>query len=52
MYPGVRNFPGTDSYLHLVTSYLIEYAEDWATGKSYISPVLLDEQKSQLKIVA
>lgn len=45
-------FPGADSYLRLVTSYLIEYAEDWATGKSYISPVLLDEQKSQLKMVA
>ena len=45
-------FPGADSYLRLVVSYLMEYAEDWATGKSYISPVLIEEQQSQLKMVA
>jgi len=26
-------FPSMDSYLRLITSYLIEYAEDWSTGK-------------------
>lgn len=29
-------FPSTDSYIRLVTSYLIEYSEDWSTGRCYI----------------
>lgn len=30
-------FPNMDSYIRLVTSHLIEYSEDWSTGKAYIS---------------
>ena len=31
-------FPNMDSYIRLVTSYLIEYSEDWSAGKAYINP--------------
>ena len=27
-----------DSYLRLVTTYLIEYAEDWAVSRAYLNP--------------
>ena len=30
-----------DSYIRLVTSYLIEYSEDWSTSRSYIDPKVL-----------
>ncbi len=29
-------FPGIASYLRLVTTYLIEYEEDWQSGRSYM----------------
>ena len=29
-------FPSIDSYIRLVTTYLIEYGEDWSTGRCYI----------------
>jgi transposase-like protein len=31
-------FPNPDSYLRLVTTYLMEYAEDWSVSRAYISP--------------
>lgn len=31
-------FPNPDSYLRLVTTYLLEYSEDWSAAKAYISP--------------
>ena len=30
-------FPNEDSYVRLVTSVLMEYADDWSTGHAYIS---------------
>lgn len=30
-------FPSRDSYIRLVTCYILEYTEDWITGKSYFS---------------
>ena len=30
-------FPNQDSYLRLVVTYLMEYAEDWLVSKAYIS---------------
>lgn len=30
-------FPSMDAYLRLVTCYMIEYSEDWSTGRCYIS---------------
>ena len=41
-------FPSMDSYIRLVTSYLIEYSEDWSSGRSYINPLLINEIQQQL----
>lgn len=30
-------FPSVESYVRLVTSYMIEYTEDWMTSKAYVS---------------
>ena len=30
-------FPNEDSYIRLVTTYLMEYAEDWSVSRAYIS---------------
>ncbi len=34
-------FPSMDAYVRLVTSYLIEYSEDWSSGRSYINPKII-----------
>jgi len=34
-------FPSMDSYSRLVTTYLIEYAEEWSTGRCYIKPEII-----------
>ncbi len=31
-------FPNPDSYLRLVTTYLMEYAEDWSVSRTYLNP--------------
>ena len=31
-------FPNPDSYLRLVTTYLMEYAEDWSVCRAYLNP--------------
>lgn len=38
-------FPSLDSYVRLVTTYLIEYSEEWSTGRSYIKPDLIQLTK-------
>ncbi|QPM68873.1 transposase [Atribacter laminatus] len=45
-------FPTTDSYLRLVTSYLIEYTEDWMRSKKYISSEAITEQQAELLKIA
>ena len=45
-------FPSMDSYLRLITSYLIEYGEDWSTGKCYVKQSLIEEQRLALQQVA
>ena len=45
-------FPTTDSYLRLVTSYLIEYTEDWMSSKKYISSEAITEQRAKLPNMA
>ena len=45
-------FPSVDSYIRLVTCYLIEYSEDWSTAKSYIRAELIESCRSKLKNVA
>ncbi len=41
-----------DSYIRLVTSYLIEYGEDWSTGECYIKKSLIEEQRMSLQQAA
>jgi putative transposase len=36
-------FPSTQSYMRLMTSYLMEYTEDWEVERSYIQPAKLEE---------
>jgi len=43
-------FPSQDAYIRLVTSYLMEYHEDWSTERSYISSIVLQEIKEQRKV--
>jgi putative transposase len=40
-------FPNPESYLRLVTIYLIEYSEDWSVTKAYLSKVLLNSLINQ-----
>jgi transposase-like protein len=38
-------FPSVESYLRLVTAYLIEYSDDWATSRAYIHPKNIEDQE-------
>ncbi len=39
----VSVFPSKSSYIRLITTYLMEYTQDWETDKSYIHPDKLQE---------
>ena len=41
-------FPSTDSYIKLITSYLLEYSEDWQTERCYINASSIKVQKEIL----
>jgi transposase-like protein len=45
-------FPSMRSYLRLITCYLIEYTEDWSTGRSYISATNIEDQAEALRRAA
>ena len=49
----IEVFPSQDSYVRLITSYLIEYSEDWLNERSYIKQekliVALDDQDNLLE---
>jgi putative transposase len=45
-------FPSMDSYIRLVTTYLIEYAEDWSSGRCYIKPDIIQLTKEDRMQVA
>jgi len=36
-------FPSRKSYIRLITSYIIEYSEDWEVERNYINPDFLKE---------
>ena len=36
-------FPTEASYLRLVTTYLMEYSEDWSTSNAYIKQLVIKE---------
>jgi putative transposase len=41
-------FPNLEAYTRLVACYLMEYAEDWSTGKTYISKNVIDEYQAKI----
>ena len=41
-------FPSTDSYIRLITSYLLEYSEDCQSERSYINAGSIKLQKEIL----
>jgi len=47
-------FPNQESYVRLITSYLIEYSEDWINERSYIKQeklvLALDEQENLAEV--
>ena len=45
-------FPSVSSYIRLICSYLIEYEEDWQTGRSYIKAESLVKQQALLYTAA
>lgn len=45
-------FPSEESYVRLVVTYLMEYAEDWSTSRCYLSPVSLAEFLAQVRLAA
>jgi putative transposase len=45
-------FPNMDSYIRLVTSHLIEYSEDWSSGKAYISSEQIALIKEERRMAA
>ncbi|GAB1458018.1 IS256-like element ISDha1 family transposase [Spirochaetota bacterium] len=45
-------FPSIGSYIRLITSFLIEYEEDWQSGRSYINQQSLAKQRALLKKAA
>jgi putative transposase len=45
-------FPNRESYIRLVSCYLIEYTEDWISERSYLSKWSLEEQEKVLKSAA
>ena len=45
-------FPSEEAYVRLVTRYLIEYSEDWATSRSYIRAETIELCRMKLKQVA
>jgi putative transposase len=42
-------FPSRDAYIRLVTTYVLEYTEDWITGKAYLSQECIAEMESVFK---
>ncbi|WP_332446610.1 IS256 family transposase [Sphaerochaeta sp.] len=45
-------FPNKLSYIRLITTYLIEYEEEWQSGRAYVSVQSLTEQRLKLEEVA
>lgn len=45
-------FPSSESYIRLIATYMIQYSEDWATGKSYINQKVLESIEESRKNAA
>ena len=42
-------FPNIDAYIRLVTTYLIEYSEEWSIGTCYIKSEKIEELEEKLQ---
>ena len=42
-------FPSRQSYIKLVTTYILEYTEDWIASKAFISPACIVEMETVFK---
>lgn len=40
-------FPSMDSYIRLVTTYMIEYGEEWSEGHCYIKPEIIQQVQEE-----
>jgi transposase-like protein len=45
-------FPSVESYVRLVTSFLIEYSEEWSISRSYIKVESIDRCRARLGTAA
>lgn len=45
-------FPNQDSYIRLVTSYLMEYSEEWSCARSYIQPKMIQQIQEKRLLAA
>jgi transposase-like protein len=45
-------FPSDESYVRLVTSFLIEYSEEWSVGRSYIKAESIDRCRTRIGVAA
>jgi putative transposase len=45
-------FPSLNSYIRLVSCYMIEYAEDWECGRCYIQKSIIQDILEHRKRVA
>lgn len=44
--PGV--FPSAESYVRLISCYLLEYSEDWLTERSYVRKEAIEATKARM----
>jgi transposase-like protein len=45
-------FPSKESCVRLVTSFLIEYSEDWSVGRSYIRSKSIERARVRIGLAA
>ena len=45
-------FPSEESYIRLVVTYLMEYAEDWSTSRCYLSPLTIADFMASVRSAA
>ena len=45
-------FPSVESYVRLITCYLMEYAEDWSISRNYIKRSRIEEFREKMRKVA
>ena len=45
-------FPSIDSYVRLITCYLLEYSEDWSVSRNYIKKSKIEEFRERMKKAA